>query len=62
MKILKELKVTIKEIRADMNCNEDYLERNRKYKRESRKIRKFIWAEMQNELKALKIRMNNSEE
>ena len=41
VKILKEWRPNMKELRVDMNSNTDYI-RNRKYKEEPRKIRKFI--------------------
>ena len=62
VKILKESKLNIKELRADMNSNKDF------FRKELEKIRRKIekldssFAEMQTELKALKSRMNNAEE
>ena len=62
VKILKDLRLTIKELRVDMNGNAD------SFRKELENIRKKIeklensFAEMQTELKALKSRMNNAEE
>ena len=54
MKILKELRVNMKELKADMNNNEDYFRKElKKYKVEHGKIRKAY-------LKALKSRTDTS--
>ena len=43
MKILKEVRVNMKELRVDMNSDEDFFGKElEKYKEEHRKIRKFI--------------------
>ena len=42
VKILKELRVNMKELRADMNNNADDFRKDLKYKEEPRKIRKLI--------------------
>ena len=42
VKILKELRVNMKKLRADMNINAVLYKGTRKYKEEPRKIRKLI--------------------
>ena len=62
VKILKELRLNIRKLRADMNNNAD------SFRKELKNIRRNIeklensFAERQTELKALKSRMNNAEE
>ena len=61
MKILKELRATVKELRADINSNTNYCRKEPENTRSREKLENSF-AEMQAELKALKNRMNNSEE
>ena len=62
VKILKELRLNIKELRLDINSNTD------SFRKEEENIKGIIeklensFAEAQTELKALKSRMNNAEE
>ena len=42
VKILKELRVKMKELRVDINSNADYFRKKLENKEEHRKIRKFI--------------------
>ena len=51
----------MKELRADMNSNEDSFRKEPKNMRSQEKLENSF-AEMQAELKALKSRMNNAEE
>ena len=60
MKILKELKVNVKELRADLNSNDDYFRKELENKRSQEKLENSF-TEMQAEVKALKSRMNNAE-
>ena len=62
VKILKELRVNMKELRADMNSNADYYRKELGNKRRSQEKLKNLFVEMQAELKTLKSRMNNAEE
>ena len=62
LKILKEIRLSIKDLRADMNSNTDY------FRKELENIRKNIeklehsFVEMQTEVKTPKSRKNNAEE
>ena len=61
VKILKELRVNVKELRADINSNTDYFRKEVENMRSQEKLENSF-AEMQPNLKALKSRMNNAEE
>ena len=60
MKILKELRLNIKELRVDKNSNADSFTKEIQGGMQEKLENSF--AEMQAELKALKGRMNNAEE
>ena len=62
VKILKELRVTMKELRADINSNADYFRKELQNIRRSQGKLENSFAETQTELKALKSKMNNAEE
>ena len=62
VKILKELKVNMKELRADINSNAYYFRKELENLRGRQEKLENSFAEMQAELKALKNRMNNAEE
>ena len=62
MKILKALRVNMKKLREDMNSNADYFRKELENIRRSQEKLENSFAEMQAELKALKSRMNNTEE
>ena len=62
MKILKELRVNMKELRADINGNSDYFSKELENIRRSQEKLENSLAETQTELKALKSGMNNAEE
>ena len=62
VKILKELRVNMKVLRADINSNADYFRKELKNIRHSQEKLENAFAEMQTELKVLKSRMNNTEE
>ena len=55
VKILKELRVTMKALRAHMNSNAHYFRKERENMRSQEKLENSF-AEMQTELKALKSR------
>ena len=61
MKILNELRLNIKELRADMNSNSDSFIKELENMRNMEKLENSF-AEMQTELKALKSKMNIAEE
>ena len=61
MKILKDLRVNMKELREDMNSNADYFRKEIGNIRNQQKLENSF-AEIQAELKALKSKMNNAEE
>ena len=56
------LRLNIKELRADIDINADYLEKNYKIWGETWENLENIFAEMQTELKEINSRMNNAEE
>ena len=60
MKILKELRLNIKELREDMNSNADSFRKELENIRRSQEILENSFAETQAELKTLKWRMNNA--
>ena len=62
VKILKELRLNIKELRADVNSNADSFGKKLEHVRRNQEKFKNSFAEMQTELKAVKTRMNNAEE
>ena len=62
VKILKELKLNIKELRAYKNSNADSSIKELENKRRNIEKLENSFAETQTELKALKSRMNNAEE
>ena len=61
VKILKQLRTTIKELRADMTSNADYFRKELENIRSQEKLENSF-AETQAELQVLKKRMNNAEE
>ena len=61
MKILKELRLNIKELRADMNSNADSFRKELENMSNIEKIENSF-TEVKTELKALKSRMNNAED
>ena len=61
MKILKELRVNAKELRADMESNADYIREEPENIRSQEKLEN-LFAEFQGGLKVLKSRMNSAEE
>ena len=62
VKILKELKVNMKELREDINSNAYYSRKELENIRRNQEKLGNSFAEMKTELKALKSRMNNREE
>ena len=62
VKILKELRLNIKELRADINSNADYFRKELENIRRSQEKLENSFAEIVAELKAIKNRMNNAEE
>ena len=62
VKILKQLRVNMKEWRVDMNSNTDYFRKELENIKKSKEKLENSFAEKQAELKALKSRMNNAEE
>ena len=62
VKILKELRLNMKELRVDINSNADYFRKELENIRRNQEKLENSFAEMQTELKALKSRMNNAEE
>ena len=62
MKIPKELRVNMKELKGNMNSNAAYFRKELENIRRSQEKLENSFAEMQAELKALKSRMNNAEE
>ena len=61
VKIQKELRLNIKELRADINSNADYFRKELENIRRNQEKLENSFAEMQTELKALKGRVNNAE-
>ena len=61
VKILKKIRVNMKELRADINSNTDYFRKELENMRNQEKLENSF-AELQTELKALKSKMNNVEE
>ena len=61
VRILKELRVNMNELRVDINSNVDYFRKELENKRNQEKLENSF-AETQIELTALKRRMNNAEE
>ena len=61
MKILKELRLTIKELRQHINGNADSFIKELENIRRSQEKLENSFAEIQTELKAIKSRMNNGE-
>ena len=62
VKILKELRLNINELRVDMNGNADYFRKEVENIRRNAEKFKNSSAEMQTELKSRKSKMNNAEE
>ena len=62
VKILKKLRVNVKELRGDINSNADYFRKKLENIRRSQEKLENSFAEMQTELNALKSRMNDAEE
>ena len=62
VKILKELIANTKELRLDMNSKADYFRKELENIRRSQEKLENSFAETQGELKALKSKMNNTEE
>ena len=62
MKILKELRVNMKELRVDINNNADYSRKELENIRMSQEKLQNSFSETQTESKAQKSRMNNAEE
>ena len=62
MKILKELRANMKELRVDLNSKADCFRKELENIRRSQDKLENSFAEMQAELKALNSRMNNAEE
>ena len=60
VKILKELRLNIKELRADMNSNSDSFRKELENVRSNREKLENSFVERQTELKALNSRMNNA--
>ena len=60
MKLLKELRRNIKELRADTNSNADAFRKELENIRRNTEKLENLFAEMQTELKAQKSRMNNA--
>ena len=61
VKILKELRVNMREVRVDLNSNADYFRKETENMRSREKLENSL-AEKQTKLKVLKSRMNNAEE
>ena len=61
VKILKELRVNMKELGVDRNINADYFRKELENMRNQEKL-EHSFTEMQTELKALQSRMNSAEE
>ena len=61
VKILKELRLNVKELREDMNSNADSLRKELENMKSQKKV-ESSFADMPTELKAIKSRMNNVEE
>ena len=62
MKILKEVIVNMKELRANTNSNADYFRKELENIRRSSQKLEYSFAQMETEIKALKTRINISEE
>ena len=62
VKILKESRVNMKELRVDMNSNEVYFRKELENIRSSQEKMENSFSEVQAELKALKSRRNNAKE
>ena len=62
VKMLKVLRLNIKELRLNMNINRDSLIKGLENIRKNQEKFKNSFAEIQTELKAVKTRMNNAEE
>ena len=62
VKILKEFRLKIKELKADINSKADYFREELENIRRNLQKLENSFVEMQTELKALKTRMNNAEE
>ena len=62
VKILKEFRLKIKELKADINSKADYFRKTLENIRRNQEKLENSFAEMQTDLKALKSRMNNAEE
>ena len=62
VKILTELRASMKELRADVNSNAKYFRKELGNIRKSQEKSENSFAETRAELKALKSRMNNAEE
>ena len=62
MRILKEFRVNIKELTAEMKGNADSFRKELENIRRSQEKLVNSFTEMQTELKAIKSRMNNAEE
>ena len=62
MEILKELRMNMKQLRADMNSNLGYIRKQLENIRRSQERSENSFPETKVELKALKSRMNNAEE
>ena len=60
MKILTELRVNIKELRADKNNNADYFRKELENMRRNVEKLENSFSELQTELEAIKSRMNNA--
>ena len=61
-KILKELRVNMKELREDINSNAYYFRNELENIRRRQEKLENSFADMQTEIKSLKSRMNNAEE
>ena len=61
MKILKKLRVNMKELRVDVNSNADYFRKELENIRKRQEKTENSFAEMKTELKALQSGMNNAE-
>ena len=61
-KILKEIRVNMKELRADINSNAHYFRKELENIKRNQEKLENSFAETQTELKALKSRMNNADE
>ena len=62
VKILKELRLNIKDLRVDRNSNADYFRKELENIRRSQETLEKSFAEIQTELRAVKTKMNNAEE